>query len=253
MAENKKSFILYADLLQTIERLPDEVAGKLIKIILQYVNDKNPVVDDLLLQIAFEPIKQQLKRDLKDWEETRGERSNSGKLGNLKRWNKELYTKVVNNKISLEEAEEIAKNRTAKKSIAKIAVTDTITVTDNVNEEKKEEFLNKIILPFTSEIFQASWQQWKDYRKIELSKTYKSIQSEQSALSHLENISQKNEYAALKIINQSIANQWQGLFELKKQQNGSSSKQESQRNAVETAIRIGQDEFAALRKKHSSN
>ena len=65
--QNKHSFILYTDLISVVEKLPDEAAGRLLKIILQYVNDMNPQVDDLLLQVAFEPIKQQLKRDLIHW------------------------------------------------------------------------------------------------------------------------------------------------------------------------------------------
>ena len=63
MAENKKSFLLYSDLSLTVNKLPDEIAGKLFKIILDYVNDKYPLIDDLLLEVAFEPIKQLLNRD----------------------------------------------------------------------------------------------------------------------------------------------------------------------------------------------
>lgn len=64
MAENKKSFLLYCDLIHTIKQLPDEKAGVLFKHILEYVNDNNPTTDDLIINISFEPIKQQLKRDL---------------------------------------------------------------------------------------------------------------------------------------------------------------------------------------------
>lgn len=64
MAENKKSFILYCDIIHTIEKLSDDDAGKLFKHILRYVNDLNPTTDHLITEIAFEPIKQQLKRDL---------------------------------------------------------------------------------------------------------------------------------------------------------------------------------------------
>jgi hypothetical protein len=64
MAKNKKSFILYCDQQGVFNKLPDEIAGKLIKHIFAYVNDENPSCDDLLLSIAFEPIKTQLKRDL---------------------------------------------------------------------------------------------------------------------------------------------------------------------------------------------
>lgn len=69
MAKNKKSFILYADQKGVFEQLPDEYAGKLIKHIFKYVNDENPISEDLIINIAFEPIKQCLKRDLQRWEE----------------------------------------------------------------------------------------------------------------------------------------------------------------------------------------
>lgn len=85
MAQGKKSFVLYCDLIHTLEKLPNDKAGELFKHILAYVNDLNPVNDDLVLNIAFEPIKQQLKRDLEKWEtEIRPKRSESGRLGGLK-------------------------------------------------------------------------------------------------------------------------------------------------------------------------
>lgn len=83
MAENKKPFILYADLIHTVEKLPISKAGELFKLILEYVNDKNPNTEDLLLQVAFEPIKQALKRDLKKYEEIRKMRAEYGKNGGL--------------------------------------------------------------------------------------------------------------------------------------------------------------------------
>ena len=68
MAENKKSFLLYCDLIHTVKELPDDKAGELFKHILSYVNDENPVTNDLIIKISFEPIKQQLKRDLQKYE-----------------------------------------------------------------------------------------------------------------------------------------------------------------------------------------
>lgn len=81
MAENKKSFILYADLLHTVQKLPPEKAGELFLTILQYVNDQNPVVTDILVDVAFEPVKQQLKRDLRKWDEYKQKQSENGKRG----------------------------------------------------------------------------------------------------------------------------------------------------------------------------
>jgi len=85
MAVNKKSFLLYVDLIHTVEKLPDDYAGKLFKHLLQYVNDMNPETDDIVINVAFEPIKQSLKRDLVRWDETREKRSRAGKMSAEKR------------------------------------------------------------------------------------------------------------------------------------------------------------------------
>ena len=81
MAENKKSFILYVDLMHTVKHLTDEQAGRLFKHILSYCNDENPETDDLITNLAFEPIKVQLKRDLKKWENYIEKQKANGKKG----------------------------------------------------------------------------------------------------------------------------------------------------------------------------
>lgn len=155
MAKDKKSIIIYCDLIHTINGLTDDEAGKVFKHLLSYVNDLNPEPPDRLTQIVFEPIKQQLKRDLKNWEDELDKKSRGGRLGNIKRWNLDLYNKVLEKKITIEEAEEIAtgrkvshtdgiatdSNRSASDSIASIAVNVNdnvnVNVTDTVNEIKK--------------------------------------------------------------------------------------------------------------------
>lgn len=82
MAKDKKSFLLYVDLIHTIEKLTDEQAGKLFKHVLRYVNDKNPESDQFT-EVVFEPIKQTLKRDLEKYEGIRERNSENAK----KRWN----------------------------------------------------------------------------------------------------------------------------------------------------------------------
>lgn len=79
MATDKKGFILYADLIHTIEKMPSNKAGELFLHILKYVNDENPVANDILIEIAFEPIKQSLKRDLIKYEDKRKQWSEAGK------------------------------------------------------------------------------------------------------------------------------------------------------------------------------
>jgi hypothetical protein len=86
MAEEKKGFLLYSDIIHTIEKLTDEQAGVLFKHILKYVNDENPKCKDLITEIAFEPIKQSLKRDLLKWDDKKQKRSEAGIAGATKRW-----------------------------------------------------------------------------------------------------------------------------------------------------------------------
>jgi hypothetical protein len=121
MAKDKKSFILYVDQKDLWNKLPDEIAGKLIKHIYSYVSDENPKSDDLIVEIAFEPIKQQLKRDLKLFEEKRVKRSEAGLAGANKRW-KEMPNDA-------NEWQTIANDSKRINGIAKIA--DNVNVNDN--------------------------------------------------------------------------------------------------------------------------
>ena len=117
MATGKKSFVLYTDLVHSVEILNDEQAGKLFKHILNYVNDFDPKETDPFVRLAFEPIKQQLKRDLKVWKTKKKKRSDAGKKGMESRWHSE-----------------ITKDNNVIKPITKITVNDNVTVNGNVND-----------------------------------------------------------------------------------------------------------------------
>ena len=126
MAKDKKSFVMYCDQQAIFKMLPDEIAGKLIKHIFAYVNDENPVADDLVLQLAFEPIKMQLKRDLRHWDAVREKRSESGKLGG--RPKKQTEAKKANGFFE--------KQTKAKKAVnVNVNVTDNVNVNDNDNKD----------------------------------------------------------------------------------------------------------------------
>ncbi len=122
MAENKKSFILYTDMIHTVRKLPKGKQAELFMAILEFVNDENPVVKDILVSIAFEPIKHQLKRDLIRWDNFKKKQCENGKLGG--RPKKEINP---NNPSLLEETQ---------KSLT-VTVTDTVTV--NVKKKESEE------------------------------------------------------------------------------------------------------------------
>jgi hypothetical protein len=126
MAKDKKSFILYADAIHTIEKLSDADAGQLLKHLMRYVNDQNPVTDNPLVDIAFEPIKQQLKRDLVKFEDVKVKRSEAGKAGASKRW-----------QMPSNDSKE-------KQSIAKMAVNDTVNVISKDINKRKQEFASDL-------------------------------------------------------------------------------------------------------------
>ena len=81
MAQNKKSFVAYCDWLDSFEELSDEEAGKLVKHLFRYVNDKNPEAPDKLTKMCFIPIQQSLKRDLKKYEAYVKKQSENGLKG----------------------------------------------------------------------------------------------------------------------------------------------------------------------------
>ena len=80
MAKEKKSFLLYADQYSVFQHLPDDIAGRLIKHIFSYVNDEAPATDELIIKIAFEPIRMQLKRDLQKYEGIRERNSQNARM-----------------------------------------------------------------------------------------------------------------------------------------------------------------------------
>lgn len=84
MADGKNSIIVYRDWKNIFDELTNEEAGVLIKHFFAYVNDENPELNDKYLKMAFLPIKDALKRDLKHWELVKEKRSESGRLGGLK-------------------------------------------------------------------------------------------------------------------------------------------------------------------------
>ena len=137
MAEDKKSFILYADYINLVQKLPDKEAGELFKHILKYVNDQNPITDNFVVEIAFEPIKLQLKRDLKKWDEKRVVKSESGRLGGIKSGEARRKQNEANEANALN----------LKQNEANEAVTVNVTVTDTVIVTVEEENLPNLNLP----------------------------------------------------------------------------------------------------------
>lgn len=79
---------------------------------------------------------------------------------------------------------------------------------------------NGVQLPFTDEKFILKWQEWLRYRKERRLAAYTPT-GLKATFSKLKRISQEDHSIAMQIIDQSLENGWQGLFELKQKFNGS--------------------------------
>jgi hypothetical protein len=77
----------------------------------------------------------------------------------------------------------------------------------------------EVVWPFNSDQFMNAWKEWEADRRERRVKPY-TTRGLQTALHRLQQISEYNEGIAIRIISQSIANGWQGLFPLNNKRDG---------------------------------
>jgi hypothetical protein len=164
MAENKKSVLLYFDIIHTVRELSDDEAGRLFKHYLAYINDLNPTPPDKLTQIVFEPIKQNLKRDLVKWQSISEKRSELGRLAGIKS-GQARRTKTNQNEPNVQFTNQTNQNEhvTVKD---KVTVTDTVIVNDKdivIKKESKEVFTKPTLLDCENIFIQKTAFNWTEY------------------------------------------------------------------------------------------
>lgn len=155
MATGKKKIVVYADWKSSFDALTNEEAGLLIKHFFAYVNDENPISENRIVQLMFEPIKATLKRDLESWETTRTQRIEAGAKGGKQK---------------------VANAKKIKQKVANVAVIDSVSVSvsvsDNVNDisfkkETKYNFKEKLLnLNFNEQLVD----EWLSIRKAKKAK-----------------------------------------------------------------------------------
>lgn len=235
MAQDKKGFILYADLIHTLEKLPNDLAGELFKHILRYVNDQEPKTENFTVDLVFEQIKQQLKRDLKKYE-TRAERSRLNGLKGGRPKNPKEPRKPSGLKNNPDEPRKPDKE----KGIGIDTDIGIVKVKDILLKKETKKGVS-IIFPFDSLEFLNSWSLWKDYKKDEHNFKYKSATSEQAALKKLCELANGSEETAINIINQSLSNGWKGFFKL--DENGKNGTGKSKGATAEQIQRVFDKHF----------
>tara|TARA_R110000787_G_scaffold101087_1_gene206336 strand:+ start:749 stop:1324 length:576 start_codon:yes stop_codon:yes gene_type:complete len=160
MAENKKSFIAYADWKETFDALSDEKAGQLIKHIFAYVNDENPESEDMLINAVFANIKHTLKRDLRKWEKQHEQRKEAGK-----------------------KSAEVRKHNATLVNARSISSTDSVSVSVSVNE-RKDIYRSFAHLSISE----------KEFKKLEADYTKQQIEN---VLDAIENFKNNTKYKSL--------------------------------------------------------
>lgn len=178
MAENKKSFLFYADYLETFEELSDSEAGQLIKHILRYVNDRNPDTDNRVVKIVFGPIKQQLKRDLKAWETERTRKSEGGKNAMKKRWG--------------DNSDKIVKE--SYKSVTEVITPITVNVNDNVTVKEERTLSDDLWTSHKTDFIDSF--RWKEKFCIDKKVTIKNLELKMQLF--IQDIELKEDYKTAK-------------------------------------------------------
>ena len=205
MAENKKSFLLYADYMELFNDLSNEDAGKLIKHIFSYVNDEDPMTDEPIIRASFIPIKLQLKRDLRRWDEIREKRSLAGKKS------AEARQQVLTNSTSVESVEVCSTNPTVNDTVT-VTVNDTVTVSTSVDDVllKKEPKAETAVFDFKKELLTLIGDKEVVDTWMRVRREKKAVNSKMSYDAMTREIG-KTGRSALECVRTAAENSWKGI------------------------------------------
>ena len=194
----KKSFILYKDNYELVKSLSDENAGKLFKKIYDYENGEDNNYGELI-DLVFLTIKKGLDENSLKYEET----CKKNKENVMKRWNNKntnVYDRIPPN--------------TKHTDTDTDTDTDTELSKDNIKKKinKKETEFDLILNSIPNNELKTSLIDFMKMRKtIKKPMTSRALELIIKDLEKLSN----DDNDKVKIINQSIANSWQGVFPLK--------------------------------------
>lgn len=132
MENKRKGFYTYADNLPLFDSLSYEERGILWTAIYHYhLGREIPEHDmDRLLTTFFEVFKNKLDADVAAHDKYIKTKSQNGKLGNLKKWNKDLYKLVKKDGLSIEEAYAIHEKKVSAETYEKYGVDTKISQSD---------------------------------------------------------------------------------------------------------------------------
>jgi hypothetical protein len=226
----KKTFVFNCEWQEVLVDYPAEVRLEVYDAIIEYVATGTLSELKPMAKMAFSFIKKEIDYNNQKYADVIVKRIKAGQKGNEVRW-----------------SDNYRKNRkcdTCDKPIANIAVNVNDNVNVNVNDndndiikeslkEKSENSQKPTIKKQEKETsdkekeWQAIFSEWLDYKR-ERKESYKSARSVVLALRHLQELSSNDTEVARQIIEQSMANNYAGLFELKSQKNGNGKNRQIQ-------------------------
>lgn len=203
MEEKRDSMIFYRSFYESLEGLTAitkaEVYDSIFKFGLDFID---PEFTDPIAKSLFKLIKPQLE-------------------ANIRKFNNGKRPKQKQNESKPEANQKQNESKTLTNVNVNVNDNDNVNLNDNIllKKETKNNLIKKGIqvnLPdeFNNDLFIDKWEEWKQYKKLELKQGYKSTISEGKVISKLYNDSNKNLNTALLMIDQAVVNGWKGIYQI---------------------------------------
>lgn len=208
ITKKKKTFIFNTEWQETLLDFPPEVRLEVYDRLVEYVvTGVSPELSPMA-KMAFSFIKKEVDYNELRYKEKVAQCSEAGKRGMKKR-----YQAITGDN---ERYQTITNDNKRQRSVT------NLTDNDNVNDNDKKEIelsndnpkKKSFDLSFIATEYMEAFQEWLDYKKAR-KETYQTQIGVKKCYSHLLNLCNNNPDTAKQIVNQSIANNWAGLFELK--------------------------------------
>ena len=203
----KDSFVFRREWRDAISGLPGEVRLEIYEAIMEYGFSGKSTEMKPMAMLAFNFAKTTLDRDAQRYEEIRQKRSEAGKLGGAPKGN----VNSLKNPKNKQNKQMLTKQTNASKTSNSVYV----SVNGSSNEDKKESISKD--MPKKENFFdemEDAMKLWLEYKK-EIRDAYKTERGIKACCANLRRLSGGSPERAMAIVNQSIAYNWKGLFELK--------------------------------------
>ena len=161
MSDDKKSFVVYTGIKETLDELTDEQVAALFRGMVDYqLTGVDPEFSGTL-KFAFIPIRQQMDRDNTKWERKKAVRAEAGRQGGIRSGEvRRAKAQAEANEANASQSKQNEANEAneAVTVTGTVTVTDTVTDTVTVGEEMSPESLSLSMINYLNKKTGASYQ-----------------------------------------------------------------------------------------------